>query len=33
VVVMASKSLTGSNGSCCIDGRIVIAALPDHINV
>ena len=30
---MCSKSFTGSNGSFCRLGRMVIAALPDHISV
>jgi hypothetical protein len=32
-VEMCSKSFTGSNGSFCTLGSMVIEALPDHISV
>jgi hypothetical protein len=33
VVVMCSKSFSGSNGNCCRLGSMVMAALPAHISV
>ena len=32
-IEIGAKSFRGSNGSGCMAGRTVIAALPDHISV